>query len=319
MTETNQCSTQDLEFILTGFAGLHNIQHWLSIPFFLMFLVSLLGNLMVLFIITTEQSLHEPMYYFITVLSTVDLFIAITLLPQLLAVLSFGSQTLSANACMVHIFCLYFAVVMESSVLALMAFDRYIAVCNPLRYSSIITSTFILWGVLAVALRAFCLILPLPLLLKSLPYHNKNIINNVYFEYIAVFSESCTVSSWKDIYLYLIFSLAVVPDTIIIFFSYYMIGSVTLKLRTKEARMKAFSTFSSHAIVLTCFYITGPLSLVLSLVNNDMPAYLRALFSVLYISVPPTLNPLIYGIKTKEIFRLILKDLKKCKIVWFNK
>ncbi|XP_043927811.1 olfactory receptor 51G2-like [Protopterus annectens] len=319
MASYNQCSSQEVEFILTGFNGLHGIQVWFSIPFIIMLLVSLLGNITVLFIIVTERSLHEPMYYFISILSTVELFTGVMFLPQLLVVLWFGSQMLNIDSCVTQMFFIYFSIVMESSVLALMAYDRYTAVCRPLKYSSIITNSFILKGGLIVVGRSACIILPVPAIASSLPYHNKSFIDNVYCEYLAVLGAACVDSILKDIYLYFAFTFSILPDSIAIFLSYYMIISATLKLKTKVDRLKAFHTCSSHAFVILSFYLSGALSLAIILSKNTLPAYLRTIFSILHISIPPILNPVIYGIKNKEVLRLILMHLKKIRNIRFSK
>ncbi|XP_043927806.1 olfactory receptor 52E8-like [Protopterus annectens] len=318
MLSTNQCSTQDLEIILTGFPGLQDIQFWISAPFFVLLVVTLFGNLTLLLIIATEQSLHEPMYYFILILSAVDLVTGLTLLPQTIAILWFGSLILCFDICLLQMFFIYFSVVMESSVLVLMAYDRYTAICNPLRYSSIITNTFILNGSLIVTVRSFCIIFPGLILFRDLPFQSKTILSNVYCEYLTVIDAACVSSDWKDILIFLLFILAIIPDTLMIFISYYMIVSATLKLKSKVARLKAFNTCSSHFFVILSFYLSGPLSVIIYIFQNKVPAYTRALFPVLYYSVPPALNPLIYGIRTKEIFRLVLTNAEKIKNVLYT-
>ncbi|XP_043927813.1 olfactory receptor 52K1-like [Protopterus annectens] len=313
MTTSNWSVDQELHFILTGFPGLHSIHSWISIPFLFIFLVMLFGNLTVLLVIATEQSLHEPMYYLISFLSVVDLLIGVTLLPQLLIILWLGSQTIRFDSCILQMFFLSFVVSMESSVLVLMAYDRFVAVCKPLRYSAVITNKFILKGGFAISVRSLCIVLPLPVLATALKYNSKSIIDNVYCEYFAVVSAAQIHSALNDIYLYLICFLVILPDTVMIGLSYYMIVRAALKLRSKEAQLKLFSTCSSHVLGILSFYISGAVSLLVFLVENEVPIFMHSLFSVLYISVPPTVNPLIYGIKTKAILTVILKHAQNIK------
>ncbi|XP_043927812.1 olfactory receptor 52B2-like [Protopterus annectens] len=318
MAATNQSGSHALEFVLTGFPGLHDIQHWLSVPFLLMFIVALFGNLMVIIIIATEKTLHKPMYYFISILLVGDLITGVSLLPQVLVILWLGSQRIYFNTCIIQMFFIYFTVAMESALLVLMAYDRYTAICNPLRYSSIVTDTFILKGVLAGIVRSLSVVLPVCTLTSSLSYHIKSFVTNVYCEYLSIISVACTRSVFNDIFLYFVFTMVILPDIALVGISYYMIAKTTLKLKSREARLKVFRTCTSHVFVILSFYISGALTMLIFLVKNSVPAYMNALFSVLYISIPPAFNPVIYGIKTKEILNVILSCVQKYKNNMFD-
>ncbi|XP_043927824.1 olfactory receptor 52H1-like [Protopterus annectens] len=307
------CSTGDnLEIVLVGFLGLHDIQHWLSIPFFIMFLMSFFGNLIILLIIATEQRLHEPMYYFIFMLSAADLVLAVSLLPKLLVVLWYGSILLNFNGCLAQLFVIAFSSAMESSILALMAYDRYIAVTKSLRYRSIIKNQFILRISLFVTVRNFCIILPLPVLAKILPYYRVTTMYSVYCDYLAVSNAACAQTAMSEIYKYIFIIIVAPSDIALIGLSYFKIARAVLKLDSREARQKAFNTCSSHIFVMVVFYLSGFMSIIRAVYDGKAPKDIPVLFSVLYITVPTTLNPLIYGIKTKEIRQVILKYLRKC-------
>ncbi|XP_043927809.1 olfactory receptor 52J3-like [Protopterus annectens] len=311
MTASNQSQNKNMEFFLNGFPGLQETQYWFLIPFSIMFLVASLGNILVMSVVAREQHLHEPMYYFISILSTVDLVIDIILLPQALVVLWFGSYSMHFDACFVQMFCIYFTGAMESTVLVLMAYDRYIAVCKPLRYSSIVTNEFVFKGIVLVAVRSLCIVLPIPVLARMLPYCSKTIVYNVYCEYLAVINAACAHTVTTDSYFFILLVLVGLPDATLIGLSYYMIVRAALKIKSREAQQKLLSTCSSHAFVIASFYFLGMLSIILLLVEDKMPAYIRALVSFLCISLPPTLNPLIYGIKTKEIWKAIAITFNK--------
>ncbi|XP_043927808.1 olfactory receptor 52E8-like [Protopterus annectens] len=310
MSTTNYSQEESMEILLNGFPGLHELHHWIWIPFFILFLVASVGNLTVLLVIVREQSLHEPMYYFISMLSSVNLFTDIILLPQALVVLWFGPYSINFDACFVQMFCIYFTAGMESTVLVLMAYDRYIAVCKPLRYSSLVTNVFVFKGCFLAAVRSFCVVLPIPILARMLPYCSTTIVNNVYCEYFAVISAVCVQAITSVSYFFILLALVGIPDASIIGLSYYMIVRTALKLKSREARWKIFSTCSSHALVIISFYLLGLLSIILGLVEDRIPGYIRVLCSALFITVPPTLNPLIYGIRTKDIWTVIVKLFK---------
>ncbi|XP_043927810.1 olfactory receptor 52N2-like [Protopterus annectens] len=211
------------------------------------------------------------------------------------------------DACLVQMFGIYFASAMESTLLVLMAYDRYIAVCKPLRYASIVTTEFVFKGSLLAAVRSLCIVLPIAILARTLPYNTTTIVYNVYCEHLAVINVACAHNVMSDIYFFVLIVLAGLPDTTLIGLSYYMIIRTALKLKSREAQRKLLSTCSSHAFVIATFYLLGMLSFLLLFVEDKMPAYIRVLFSFLFICLPPTLNPLIYGIKTKEIRRAIIK------------
>ncbi|XP_043927814.1 olfactory receptor 52N2-like [Protopterus annectens] len=307
MSSSNDSSLHDFEFILMGLPGLQNVQHWLCFPFVIVFLVGLFANLVISSIIVTEQCLHEPMYYFIAVLSVIDLTACLSLMPIVLLILSFGSQSVPSDVCFLQMFCASFIGVMQSSVLVLMAYDRYIAVCKPLRYSTIVTNTFIVKSLLMFTVRNICAVIPIPVLAKLLPYCGKKSVYNIHCDYLAVINMSCARTAMSENFLFIIFSLIGLPDAGLIGLSYYRIVRVTLKLKSKEALEKAFSTCSSHISVLALVYLSGLLASILSLFENNMPPYMHPLLSVIYLIIPPTLNPVIYGVKSQKIWGAILK------------
>ncbi|XP_043927817.1 olfactory receptor 52N2-like [Protopterus annectens] len=314
MSDTNFSKTQNMVFLLVGFPGIPDLQCWFSAPFLIMFTVALFGNLLVLLITINEESLHEPIYYFISLLSIVDFIAVVVVFPLLLKILWFGSQSVQFDICFMQMFFVTFTWLMESTVLTLMAYDRYVAVCKPLRYSSILTNTFIIKATLFFTLRSLFMVLPVPVLARMLPYCNANTIHSVYCEYPAVISVACSHTTISDNYLYIIFLLIGVPDATLIGLSYYMIIRAALKLSRNETRQKVFNTCSSHIFVIALYYLSAGLSLLVSLFENIIPAYIRIIFAVLSITIPPTLNPLIYGIKNKEIWKAIIKHLGKVRL-----
>ncbi|XP_043927873.1 olfactory receptor 52K2-like [Protopterus annectens] len=314
MAATNS-STEDVDFLLIAFPASQDLQYLISVPFSIMFLVALFGNITVFLIIVTENSLQEPMYYFMSILSVTDFLISVTVLPEMLTVLWFGEQAIKLNVCFTQMTFIAVFAAMESAMLLLMAFDRYTAVCNPLRYSGIITNTFVLKGSLLAAARSLCTAVPLPLLAAMLPFCRVSILSHVFCEYPAVINVACARTSLSIAYLYALLIVGAVPDAALICLSYFMIVKAVLNLKSKESRENAISTCSSHFFLILSFYLSAALTLVASIFENKIPANIRVLFSALYITIPSTLNPLIYGIKTKEIRQIIMKHLRTFRIV----
>lgn len=165
MSPLNDTNIEVLTFILTGIPGLEKSHIWISIPFSSVYLLSLLGNFTILFLIKTEPSLHEPMYYFLSMLSISDLGLSLSSLPTTLGLFLFSVHEIHAAACFAQEFFIHLFTVTEASVLSVMAFDRYVAIHNPLRYSTILTSSRVIKTGVLLTSKNVLLILPLPFLL----------------------------------------------------------------------------------------------------------------------------------------------------------
>jgi olfactory receptor len=130
--------------ILIGIPGLEHVQFWIGLPFFVLCLVALLGNIFLLFITPTDRSLHQPMFIFLAVLAATDLGLCVTIAPKMLAIFWFGSCSMAFNACLTQLFLIQAFQGMESGILLAMVFNRYVAICDPLRHTSIFTPFFLL-------------------------------------------------------------------------------------------------------------------------------------------------------------------------------
>ncbi|XP_043927870.1 olfactory receptor 52E4-like [Protopterus annectens] len=293
------------EFILTGFPGLENVQYWFSIPFFIIYVAALTGNAITLLVIKAEQSLHEPMYLFICMLAVVDITLVITLLNKLLGILWFNSTTITFEMCIIQMFTIHFFTSLNTSLLVVMAFDRYLAVYNPLRYPNIVTNKFIAIASMIVLARCLAFILPLPFFAVEFQYCATNVIAHCYCEIVELVNIACEHFEACAFYLKCLFLLITMPDTVLVGLSYSLILKIILRMKTKEARQKAFSTCISHFFVILTFHLLSILSYVL---NNVLP-YVRVITSVLFIVLPSALNPFIYCIRLKQIHEKIAKVL----------
>ncbi|KAF3830079.1 hypothetical protein GH733_001504, partial [Mirounga leonina] len=163
----NNTTSSSPNFLLTAFPGLELAHVWISIPVCCLYIIALLGNSMILFVIVIERSLHKPMYYFLSMLSTVDLCLTISTLPTVLGVLWFHAREISLKACLIQMFFVHGFSFLESSVLVAMAFDRFMAICNPLKYATVFTDMIILVIGLVICLRQVIFTFPMVLVLKS--------------------------------------------------------------------------------------------------------------------------------------------------------
>ncbi|XP_036599755.1 olfactory receptor 51F2-like [Trichosurus vulpecula] len=302
-------TTSSLTFLLTGVPGLEAFHSWISIPFCCLYVTALSGNGMILFVIITESSLHEPMYYFLSMLSTTDLGLSISTLVTMLGIFWFNAREISFDACLAQMFFIQLFTVMESSVLLAMAFDRFVAISNPLRYATILTESRIAQIGVAIVTRGTLILTPMVLLLKRLSYCHSHVLHHSYCFHPDVMKLSCTDTKINSaVGLAALISTAGV-DSIFILLSYVLIIKTVLSIASPEERHKAFSTCISHIGAVAIFYI--PL-ISLSFVHRfgkQAPPYVHTLIANAYLLIPPVMNPIIYSVKTKQIRKAVLKVL----------
>ncbi|XP_078515221.1 olfactory receptor 56A4-like [Lissotriton helveticus] len=288
-------------FVLICFPSFQSWQHWLSIPLAFLLLIAIVSNLTILEVIRREPSLHEPMYYLIGLLAVLDLGLCMATMPKILGVLFLDLKVIVLPACFFQMFTVHAFVVMESATFLFMAFDRYVAICNPLRYSSVICLRFIAKAFLFILLRSILLSVPVAVLAAGLKYCSRNAIEHCVCANVAVTSLACSDRTINAVYqLTLAFGI-LGSDFVFIFLSYCLILRVIINIPVKGAATKALSTCSSHLILISFFYT---MLLVLIFTNklgkviiSDVPI----LLNVLHFIIPPALNPLVYGLRTKEM------------------
>ncbi|XP_075778708.1 olfactory receptor 52B2-like [Pelodiscus sinensis] len=299
-------------FILSGIPGTEESQFWLATPFCLMYVAALLGNSLLLYIIATERSLHEPMYLFLSMLAAVDLLLSTSTVPKMLAVFWFRAGEISFAACLTQMFFNHVSIIAESGILLAMAFDRYVAICNPLRYTTLLTKPVIGKIGLAVLTRSFCLIFPVVFLVMRLKFCRANLLPHSYCEYMTISRLACddiTVNIWYGVAQAI---LAVGLDTVLIAVSYVLILRAVFRFPSKGAQYKALRTCNSHISVILMFHTSSVFSYFAYRFERIIPGYILNLLTYLYVLLPPMLNPVIYGVATKEILKRVIKVFYRC-------
>ncbi|XP_030055828.1 olfactory receptor 52R1-like isoform X2 [Microcaecilia unicolor] len=309
MSALNKSTVNPSTFILTGIPGLEGFQCWISIPFCFMYIVALFGNCTILFIIRTETSLHEPMYFFLSMLAATDLILSSSTLPKMLAIFWFNAGEIGFNACLIQMFFIHSFTAMESGFFLAMAFDRYIAICDPLRHSTILTSPVIGKIGLMVVFRAVIFFSPHPFLVKKLSYCQTNVIHHTYCEFMAVMKLACEDTFTSKAYSLTVASLIGAFDLLSTATSYVFILRSVLRLPSKEASLKAFSTCSSHICVILVFYSTAVFTFLTHRFGPNVAPQIHITVANIYLLVPPMLNPIIYGVRTKKIRQRVFKML----------
>ncbi|NXQ30952.1 O52B2 protein, partial [Alaudala cheleensis] len=301
MYELNESSFDPITFVLTGIPGMEESHRWISVPFCLMYLTAVLSNLALLLLIAADRRLHEPMYLFLAMLALSDLMLSTATVPKMLAIFWFGAREISFDACMAQMFFTHFSFIVESSVLLAMAFDRYVAVCEPLRYASLLTPAAIAKAAGAAVLRGLCIMFPPIFLLKRLPFCGHKVMPHTYCEHMGVARLACAdirPNVWYGLTTALLSSGL---DAVLIALSYALILRAVFRLPSPEARRKALGTCGSHLCAILVFYVPAFFSFLTHRFGRHVPGHVHILLADLYVVVPPVLNPIVYGVRTRQI------------------
>ncbi|XP_048073314.1 olfactory receptor 52A1-like [Ursus arctos] len=297
-------------FTLIGIPGLESVQCWIGIPFCAMYLFALIGNSMLLIFIRSERSLHEPMYIFVAMLGVTDIALATTIMPKMLGIFWFHVPEIYFESCLLQMWLIHSFQGIESGILMAMALDRYVAICYPLRHRAIFTHQLVTQIGAVITLRAAILVALCLVLIKCrLQFYHTTIISHCYCEHMAIVKLAAENVRINKIYgLFVAFTVAIFDITFITL-SYIQIFITVFRLPQKEARWKAFNTCIAHICVFLQFYFLGFFSFFTHRFGAHVPPYIHILFSSLYLLVPPFLNPLVYGAKTKQIRIHVVKML----------
>ncbi|XP_072203023.1 olfactory receptor 52R1-like isoform X1 [Excalfactoria chinensis] len=294
-------------FFLLGIPGLEKEQFWIAFPFCIMYVIALLGNIILLIVIKTKSSLHEPMYLFLAMLAFTDLVLSTSVLPKMLAIFWRGSGEIGFISCLVQLFFVHSFTTVESGVLMAMALDRYFAICHPLRHSSILSMPVVAALGSLVLLRGVLMVSPVCLLLRRKAFCQHRVISHSYCEHMAVVKLVCEDTRVNAAYgLFVVFAV-IGFDIIVIAVSYTMILRVVLKLSASNTQMKAFNTCVSHLFVILAFYVSSLFTFLTHRFGHSIPQQIHILVANLYLLLPPTLNPIIYGLRTKQLRDKILE------------
>ncbi|XP_040317328.1 olfactory receptor 52D1-like [Herpailurus yagouaroundi] len=301
--------------ILTGIPGLEWAHVWIAIPFCAMYLVALAGNAALILVIVTDSALHAPMYLFLCLLSLTDLALSSTTVPKILAILWLHAGEISFGGCLAQMFCVHSIYALESSVLLAMAFDRYVAICYPRRYTIILSHGVIGKIGRVVVLRSFATVCPIIFLVRCLPFFQTNIIAHTFCEHMGLAKlayADITDNIWYGISVPL---LSVMLDMVTIVISYRLILQAVFRLPSHDVQMKTLSTCGSHVYVILMFYLPGIFTVITQHFGRKIPKRAHILLADLYVLVPPVMNPIIYGVKTKQIrerVALVFSSKRKC-------
>ncbi|XP_075809635.1 olfactory receptor 5AC1-like [Microtus pennsylvanicus] len=296
------------EFVLRGITDRPELQVPLFLVFFFIYVITMVGNLGLIFLICKDPHLHTPMYLFLGNLALADACSSSSVTPKMLMKFINKNDMISLGECFSQFYFFCSSATAECYLLVAMAYDRYVAICNPLHYAVIMSNRlcvkFICVSYLIGLLHA---LLHVGMLFR-LTFCSSNIIDHFYCEILPLYSISCTDPSINAlvIFIFVIFIQASTFMSIIV--SYIRVLFAILKTKSEKGRSKAFSTCSAHLVSVSLFY--GTLFVIYVLSGSDTHSFQGKMYSLFYTIIIPLLNPFIYSLRNKEVLGALRKLTK---------
>ncbi|XP_042152503.1 olfactory receptor 2AT4-like [Oncorhynchus tshawytscha] len=300
------------EFVIVGFPGLLPEFYGLaSTVLFLVYFCTAVGNVVILVLFATDRDLHKPMYFVILHLVVSDILFSTTTLPKIIARYWFQAGAISFTGCFVQMYLVHYFGTVNSYILFIMALDRYVSICFPLRYPMIIkNSTIHILSTTAWIVAKAC---PLMMVIRAypLPYCDSNKIMQCYCDHIAITTLACTDRVPYSFPAFIFAMLALLGPLAFIIFSYCSIIVAVVQIASPQGRLKTLSTCSGQLIIIALYYLPRCFIYLASNIGIRFSTDLRIVIIMLYSLLPPMINPLIYCFKTKHIKTSLMKRFKK--------
>ncbi|XP_044839569.1 olfactory receptor 5A1-like [Mauremys mutica] len=301
--------TEVTEFIILGLSSDPQMQIFLFLVFLVVYLITLLANMVIMLAIRADPHLHTPMYFFLSHLSFVDICYSSAIVPNMLVHFLAEHKTISVNSCIAQMFFIFMPAVTEVYILSAMAYDRYAAICDPLRYVDTMSKGICFQLVSGAWVIGFIDALLNTIFALKLHFCGPNQINHFSCELPSLLRLSCTETLTNQVMLFTSAVILGSSSFLLMLISYIYIISTILRMRSAEGRHKAFSTCSSHLIVVGLLYLTGFFQYTKP--SSVSSVVLDEIFSIQYSILTPMLNPIIYSLKNKEVKTAIGKMLGK--------
>ncbi|XP_075824000.1 olfactory receptor 8B3-like [Microtus pennsylvanicus] len=298
------------EFILVGLTDQPELQMLLFFLFLAMYLFTALGNLCLIILTMLNSQLHTPMYFFLFNLSLIDICYCSVFTPQMLMNFILKKNYISYMGCMTQVYFFIFFAVSECYVLTSMAYDRYMAICNPLLYNVVMSPKLCLSLMFGSYFIAFSNAVANTACMLRLTFCDANIINHYFCDVPPLLQLSCTSTDINELVLFVVATINVIVPTSTIFISYGFILSSIFQITSSEGRSKAFSTCSSHILAVSLFFGSSAFEYFKPTSGRSMEE--GKFSSVFYTNVVPMTNPLIYSLRNKDI-KLAFKKTMICR------
>uniref|UniRef100_A0A8D2D028 Olfactory receptor n=1 Tax=Sciurus vulgaris TaxID=55149 RepID=A0A8D2D028_SCIVU len=310
MEKENQTSVS--EFLLLGFTSSPENQALLFALFLCLYLTGIFGNLLILLVTASNHHLHTPMYFFLANLSLVDLCLPSATVPKILLNIQTHTQSISYPGCLAQMyFCMMFAN-MDNFLLTVMAYDRYVAICHPLHYATIMTQ-FLCASLVAIPW-VIAILNPLlhTLMIAHLHFCADNIIHHFFCDINSLLPLSCSDTTLNQLIVLIVVGLLFVVPSLCILASYSCIVSTVMKIPSLSGKLKVFSNCGSHLALVILFY--GSITGVYMSPSSNHSTEKDSAASVIFMIVAPVLNPFIYSLRNNELKRALENTLSQRKI-----
>ncbi|XP_056424993.1 olfactory receptor 1009-like [Hyla sarda] len=304
--------TEVTEFLLLGFQVSRGLKLFLFCLFLVVYCLIICWNLLIITLVSISKNLHTPMYYFISHLSISDILLSTDIVPNMLHILLNNGGTMTFIGCITQYNFFSSSEAFECFLLTVMSYDRYVAICNPLRYSSIMTSGHCVILTVICWLFGFSVTLIPTITAAKLKFCGSYIIDHLFCDLLALLELSCSDTSIVHLELYVLSIPVILIPTTIIVLSYNYIVLAILKIPSNTGRQKAFSTCSSHLIVVSIFY--GTLFGVYVIPTKGRTLTMSKILSLLYTVFTPLVNPIIYSLRNKDIKEAVQETIQKREI-----
>ncbi|XP_059566602.1 olfactory receptor 5G9-like [Myotis daubentonii] len=310
----NENYTRITEFIFTGLNYNPQLQVFLFLLFLSFYIINLTGNLGMVILIRTDNRLHTPMYFFLSHLSFVDICFSSVVSPKMLTDFFVKKKVISFLGCALQQWFFGFFVAAECLLLASMAYDRYVAICNPLLYSVAMSQSLCIQLVVGSYVIGFMNTMTHTTNTFLLPFCGPNIINHFFCDVFPLLSLACADTELTKLVVFIVAGAVGVFSGLTIVVSYIYILTAILKIHSADGRSKAFSTCSSHLTAVSILY--GTLFFIYVRPSASFSLDLNKVVSVFYTAVIPMLNPFIYSLRNKEVKDAIHRTVAKRKTCW---
>ncbi|XP_053304247.1 olfactory receptor 13G1-like [Spea bombifrons] len=302
------------EFIILGLSTRPELDAFIFVLFLFIYTVALIGNLIILILTSIDEGLNTPMYFFLGFLSLLDICCTSAVLPKMLTSYVLKSKVISYYGCVMQLFFFTWPVSVELLLLTVMAYDRYIAIRNPLRYATIISRSVCINIAIIISVIGSFNSMTNTYFTFRLPYCADNKINHFFCEIMPLLKLACADTYFNEIFVFTADVILGMCCFLLTCLSYVFIINTIMKIRSAEGKRKAFSTCASHITIVSMYY--GAVIFTYIRPRSSLSLDKDKIVSTLYAVITPTLNPIIYSLRNKEVkeaFRRVIKRLYKTK------
>ncbi|XP_004750303.1 olfactory receptor 6M1-like [Mustela lutreola] len=296
------------EFTLVSFPVIQELQILLFVILLLVYMLTITGNIVIISLVWTDNRLQTPMYFFLSNLSFLDILFTTTITPKLLTCLLEEKKTISFAGCITQIYFYFFLGTVEFILLAVMSFDRYVAICNPLRYTIIMNSRVCLQLVLGCWVGAFLSVLCPTIVVSRLPYCTEE-IGHFFCDIAPLLQVACIDTHFIEMINFLLSSLVLLTSLVLTIVSYTYIISTILRIPSAQGRQKAFSTCASHITVVSIAYGSNVFMYMRPSQSHSLE--FDKVTAVLTTVVTPLLNPFIYSLRNEKVKEVLRESISR--------